>query len=472
MKGIYSYCLLFLSFLKIRSELKEITFQLNRENSYLFANFDVGTPPQRVKLLVDLLSNMTWIAGKNCIFYYQFNAENETVFVEENSKSMNISNTNVQTRRESLRFKAKGVLAEDVIRGLLKQGEIFSFSFGLADYYLSDVSSNGILGLEKGLILHKNSTDFNSSLLIVDSLYNRKIISKDVFYFNNTDLTLTFGKYPYDDTNKTFNYSKCSNFNITPENSFRINEQDRPDSHWVCKIGRMFTGDVTQLNSIIVDRGLIFSTTIQGMIMPSDYIFFFERNYFSGLNINTCSRMEYGNTIVFGCNPNLNTLLLPTINFEIGDWVYTFKPDELFTDTPPKDYYFETSVYPEPTSNRKELKYFKIRFVSREKFAMNYSLISLDMFKDVIVFDKENDEIGFTTKDKVHKQDLVYPSPGMSLVILLIIIIVSFFVFVIFMVVGYVCYIKCKERREANYQIEFSNDADNDQEENNQIKQL
>jgi hypothetical protein len=102
---------------------------------------------------------------------------------------------------------------------------------------------------------------------------------------------------------------------------------------------------------------------------------------------------------------------------------------------------------------------------------MNYSIIGIDMFDDTIVFDKEKDEIGFYTNNKIHKKDLIYPAPGMSLVILLVIIICSFFGFVISMVIGYVCYLHFFKGRERIYQVEMSRDID-EYEDGNQIKQI
>lgn len=453
---IFTYILLTFQY----SFSEEITLNLFKENGLFFIPISIGNPSQKINLIVDLLSNSTWIAGSKCSWFYMYIANNTTMYLEDKSTSLLITSNHIESRKEAYIFKGEGSIAYD---NFLFNPKINSFnhSFIIANYFISEIPSNGVLGLEKG----NNSTNLNSSsngeaISLIDSLYMSNIVNKKVFSINTTDNIMILGEYPSVPNKIHYNYSTCSNINLTFDNSFVINKLDNVNSHWMCKLSRLFTGDISQLNSITLDKVLLFSSTISGMLLSNDYLPFFERNYFYGFNVNNCIKKEYGNTFVYACQKNLNISLFPEINFEIDNWIYTFKPNNLFTENRTKDYYYETSTSPDDKLDEREYNFFKIRFINRQKYYMNYSIIGIDMFDDTIVFDKEKDEIGFYTNNKINKKDIIYPSPGMSLVILLVIIISSFFGFVIIMVIGYICYLHFYKGREAKYNIEMSREID------------
>lgn len=467
--NIYSLIIVIILQYSISWNVSMITLPLTRESGYYFVNVSVGTPQQNIVLMLDILSNSTWVAGSKCSWFYGYVAENMSMFTESKSSSLAVSNVSISSRKELSRIKAEGFASSDYFT--VANSSVGLFNFVLADYYLSDIPANGLFGFDKGDTTHYNSSKIKmmnaNSFMMLDSLYENRVISIRVFYINNSksSLTLNIGDYPIINTN----YSTCTNQNLTYENVFKLNENETINSHWMCKLSSIFTGDFLQLNSIMFDKILLFSSTINGMLISSDYQPFFEKNFFYGLKINNCFTKVFGNTNVFACLKSFNISIFPVLNLQIDGWIYSFQPESLFDTTPPKDYYFETSSSPSNVENDDQYTYFKIRFVNKQRFNLNYTIIGIEMFDDIIVFDKEKDEVGFFTSAKIFKQNLVLPTPGMSLVILLVIIIVSFFVFVIIMVIGYVCCIHLNEKNKREYQLDnLSRDIDDNQE----IKQI
>ena len=450
---------------------KEITLTLFKENGLFFIPLSIGSPLQKVKLIVDLLSNSTWVASSKCSWFYMYVADNTTMYLEDRSTSLLVSPVHKESRKEAYILKGEGSVSYDYFF-LGSNSSEFNHSFILANYFISEIPSNGVLGLDKAnSSVYTNSSSDGDVLPLLDSLYLNKMIDKKILSINTTNNIMTLGEYPSIPIGSLYNYSTCSNTNLTYDNTFIINQMDNVNSHWICKLSRVFTGDLTQLNAITLDKVMLFSSTITGMLISHDYLPYFERNFFYGFSVSSCLKSEYGNTFVYACHKSFNISILPVVNFEIDNWVYTFNPEKLFTENRTRDYYYETSTSPDTIINEKDYNFFKIRFVNRHKYNMNYSIIGIDMFDDTIVFDKEKDEIGFYTNNKIHKKDLIYPAPGMSLVILLVIIICSFFGFVISMVIGYVCYLHFFKGRERIYQVEMSRDID-EYEDGNQIKQI
>ena len=455
----YLFVIVTLFSLIIKSSL--ITLPLSNESGFYFLNLNLGTPEQSIKLLVDIISNSTWIAGSKCSWFYGYVADKIPMFDEKNSTSLIISNVSLTSRKEMSRFRAEGNLSSDyftIIQGLRK----LNCNFILANYFLSDVPSNGVIGFDKSDNLNNsNPTNF----MFIDKLFEKGEITNKIFYINNTNYpTLNIGEYP-NNMNNFSNYSTCTNQNLTFDNVFKLNQNDRINSHWMCKLSQIYIGNFTQFTSIISDKLLLFSSTISGMLMSSDYVTFFEKNYFSGMNYQNCFQKDFGNTICFVCLKNYNLNLFPILNLEINDWVYSFSPDNLFDYNPPKDFYYETSSSPSNEENDNNFVYFKIRFVNKKKYMLNHMVIGIQMFDDIVVFDNEKNELGFFTSSKIEKKYIVLPLPGLSLVILLVIIIVSFFAFVLIMVIGYVCRLHFKNRNKREYQLEdLSKEIDYSQE--------
>jgi len=193
----------------------------------------------------------------------------------------------------------------------------------------------------------------------------------------------------------------------------------------------------------------LFSTTTNGIILDATYENLFERNYFSGISTKQCDKKSFGNTDIFACVKDFNISVLPNLNFVIGGWVYSFTPNQLFETKKPKDFYSETSYSIPNITDINNYIFLKLRFVNLQNhMKLKYIIFSLLLFNETTVFDMERNQIGFYYKNKINRKDIQFVAYGFNLVMFLIIFLTTFGVFIIIMVVGFVIYLKVKERLE------------------------
>jgi hypothetical protein len=271
---------------------KEITLTLFKENGLFFIPLSIGSPLQKVKLIVDLLSNSTWVASSKCSWFYMYVADNTTMYLEDKSTSLLVSPVHKESRKEAYILKGEGSVSYDYFF-LGSNSSEFNHSFILANYFISEIPSNGVLGLDKAnSSVYTNSSSDGDVLPLLDSLYLNKMIDKKILSINTTNNIMTLGEYPSIPIGSLYNYSTCSNTNLTYDNTFIINQMDNVNSHWICKLSRVFTGDLTQLNAITLDKVMLFSSTITGMLISHDYLPYFERNFFYGFSVSSCLKVS------------------------------------------------------------------------------------------------------------------------------------------------------------------------------------
>lgn len=194
------------------------------ENNLLYTYVEVGQPAQKVKLLVDILSVSSWIAGAKCTWFYNYVAGNVTTFFEDKSNTIVMTGIKENSKKELSRYIAEGNVSYDFLSldsGLNvknNDSQNITLSFVLASYFISDLPINGILAFDK---VNENFIKKNTSKTLLDELFIKGHISKRIFYINGTNNSLILGDYPsyfYNSHSSGYNYSSCSTVKTAPAN--------------------------------------------------------------------------------------------------------------------------------------------------------------------------------------------------------------------------------------------------------------
>jgi hypothetical protein len=367
----YKNHLLFLENEKEKEEEEELNVLINRK-SQIILQIKVGSNQQISNVLVDTGSNILWIAGTSCKICYGI----ENKF--DSSLSSSYKNTTIPMKIEYVTGRTSGFLAyEDFYLGnrLLKNLKfLLSYSSGDETMY-----SDGILGLGNYYYINPDS------LSLIDQLFLQNKIKKKIFTIKldgeNKRGKISIGDIPEEIINNDKNitqktYGKCR--------TLRETMKGKPNNYWECKLNQIFFGD--NLNkTITIDERINFDSGTNIIVVPyhfmKDYILKDFLAYY--LNNKICVIVPHTSFVSILCDLNVDYRTLSNINFRFGEYVLFLKPDELFVNS---------GIF--------------LQFIISASYYESYNdiwILGEPIFKKMsIVFDKDNQEIGFFGYDVIN----------------------------------------------------------------------
>lgn len=330
----------------------------------LIANLGVGNRPQYSEVLLDTGSNILWIAGVDCFpcqgIKNRFNSSQSLTYKNTSKKYDIIYGTG----------STQGYLSyDDVHIGNLT---IKDFKFLVSFDSGTDMFSDGILGLG-------NFYTGDDTLSLIDQLQNQGKISKRIFaqkLITYNKGILSIGDIPEEiKTNKNesgLTYGKCP--------CLSKSVYKKPNIYWECELEQVFFGQNLN-NSIDVYSRINFDTGTNFILVPQ----FFLKKYIIDLYLayyfqtSHCVAQNIQGFIHIICDNSLRYYDLGNFNFRFGGYVMILRPEELFDNYGP---------------------YIQFKISSSLEDSLDLWILGAPILnKFVMVFDKDNQEIGFFGED-------------------------------------------------------------------------
>lgn len=407
--------ILFVLFLSIITDTLSIRFALKRKPyvddgtdgfSPMTLTLCLGTPPQCFNLAYDTGSYFIWVPDESLGSFYKnyFDPDNSATFLEEVIEV----NSN-ETDGKIIGYEAVDTLSLNESNPHNR----YFFNFVVAQsFYYSSINADGNLGLARNYTHPINSVSDDSTIdrfSFLEMLYNLNIINQNVFYHRYKDDQtgeLIIGEKVKLESNEYMFKCKCVNRNDLPQ---RFND------FWNCKLDKMTLEGV---ENALENNYAIFSSAEQYIIAPYRIgIRIMER--YKNYDQDDClisSQEDYQLECKY-----FDFSSLPSLSFQFGDYKMEIPASQLFIKV--KDGYV-----------------FAVKASSNYKF---WIFGDIALRQQAMVFDKDNDMIGFITTNQVPK--------SFYLTILLGIIGISFVL--VFIFIGLSGYMRKREKRELEEKI-------------------
>jgi hypothetical protein len=319
----------------------------------------IGYPPQKFLLLFDTTTEYTWLRGSSC---------NDCTFskVFQENDSQTLIKTNMTLSFKDLNQNMKGEISLDYLSIKIFSATNMPFLIVNEDYFLDGV--DGIIGFGYG---GRSDTGINFSIL--DKLKENNQIKERIFTVQLHDelsSSLFIGKVPPHIQDNLGNLTNC-NVNTT------LNS-------WNCQISHILVGnEMNFYKAIPIHKFAIFSSTVNNLIIPSDLMQFFMKEYFEqypGYESKFCYVKPDGRKFFILCNMKYFDInKAPMLSLIINGYAYNIPAQELFeqlfTDAY-NQYYFLKIVFMDTPDNM---------WVLGTNFMRQYE----------VVFNKETNQVGF-----------------------------------------------------------------------------
>jgi hypothetical protein len=390
---------------------------INSNNDEMIVNLCLGTPKQCFNVLVDSGSFYLWVADKNSIntpdVINKFDSSNSSTFID-------------YKKSYSLRYgtgSANGNICSDVL-SLGKNTTLSNLNFILVNSEEGHSELDGILGMG----YYYDDFEYNAlKFSIIDRLYDEKLITRKLFtqkYTDDKKGLMVIGDMPEEILNDMGNYGYCPA--IKSKGKLK-------NPRWECILKATFYGysneNLSSGNLQKIETEALFDTGTNLILVPLNYLKNLFTTYFKDLANRGDCKLSGGEDAFYSiiCSRYANLFSLPPLNFIFGDWILRMNTLELFYR------------YPDNT----------IRFGLVSNLEMNMWIFGEPLLKKFhMVFDKDNDQIGFYGTEDKFKSDLPIPEPIDGF--LVFIIIVSAFLFVSIVVYAVYYFIK-KKRNTVEY---------------------
>lgn len=375
----------------------------NTINDEMIVNICLGTPKQCFNVLVDSGSFYLWVSDK----YSSGTPDSQMKF------DSLASSTFVNLKKEySLLYgtgSAKGIICSETI-SIGKNTTLNNLQFVLVYEEEGHTQLDGILGL--GYYYD----DFEPNALkfsLIDRLYSEKLVKRKLFtqkYTDDKKGVMMIGDLPEEITNDFTNYGFCSAVKNTKRGL---------NPRWECMLKATFYGYQNEnLNGNLekINAPALFDTGTNLILIPYLFLKNLLSSYFKDFAAKGECRLVGSEDGFFSitCSSFSNVLSLPPFNFIFDDWILRLNPIEMF--------------YRYPDNS--------IRFVMVSSLSMNMWIMGEPLLKKYhMVFDKENNQIGFYGKEDKFKSDIPFPTQIDTLTIVIIVISVIFLIAMIVLLV-------------------------------------
>jgi hypothetical protein len=201
---------------------------------------------------------------------------------------------------------------------------------------------------------------------------------------------ILFGELPDEAFSDTIHYGRCSAVDVQREGKKYKNK------NWQCQINAIF---LTEKNNFQVvnenewmkfnNKNIAFNSNNKRSYIPKILLETFIDVYFKDLiESKKCEVKEKGHITVIECDKDINFNY--DLNLVLNDWIVTINNENLFKSI--EDNKIEFNFCFRPTNN---------------KFILGRNIL----YKQNMVYDFENKQIGFYNKDNVHFIGKFNPSP-------------------------------------------------------------
>ena len=354
--------------------------QMEDSEDLTYINLCLGTPPQCFELNFQTNNFYLWIMNsesKNKKSKHSFNIKQSSTVLRNMTKTM-------------VSYFGKSVIGYPVKDILTINNEKFgNLNFLLAEEIEFDLFSkmDGMIGLG----YTPNSYEIQFSIL--EQFYRNKIISHRVYmqkFSSEKNGEILFGELPEEAFSDTIHYGRCSAVDVKRDGKKYKNK------NWQCQINAIF---LTEKNNFQVaeesewmkfdDKNIAFNSNNKRSFFPKRLLEAFRNIYFKDLlESKKCEEKVKRHITVFECDKDINFNY--DLNLVLNDWIVTINNENLFKSIDDNKIEFNFCYRP-----------------SNNKFILGRNIL----YKQNMVYDFENKQIGFYNKDNVHFIGKFNPSP-------------------------------------------------------------
>ena len=341
-----------------------------------------GNKPQCFKMEIQTGSFYMWVAELNS----DLRVDNK--FDSSKSKSIERNRTELlleyQDDKNIVGYTAKDDL---YIGGSEEQNKVFRGNFVLATRSDSFSQTEGMIGLGY------TPSSYEEKYSLIEQLYEQKIIFHKVFtqsFTTSKKGELTFGKIPDKIVNDYKNYGRCQALD-------KIQNGERyKNRSWQCQLTGVFYGDVYSPSKVkaFSDTQVSFFSYRKRALVPIDFFEYLEATYFKDyIARGICERVVKKRYDTFSCKQDI--IDAPEVVLVFGDWGMKIPSDVLFVHKSDKK-----------TGD----EWYEFLFYHKNNFE-NYSLGRPVVRNYHMVYDFQNEQIGFYSKDNVIYTGTSQPEP-------------------------------------------------------------
>jgi hypothetical protein len=316
---------------------------------------------------------------------------------------------------------AEGSICKDTIK--FGNNNLNDLNFILVNRSESQENLDGILGLGYYYEdFEKDAIDFS----LIDQLKNKNLINKKLFtqlYTEEKKGKMYIGDLPYEIKNDMENYGTC---NTIKYRGIRLNPR------WECTLSQVFIGDKYNTSIILnIYNNALFDTGTNVIISPSNFLDELSKTYFKDLiQDKLCFLNNDYNFVQIICKENSIVKNLPPLNFIFGDWYLKMNPYDLFY------------LYPDRS----------IRFIILSNPLVDEWIIGEPILKKFhIVFDKEDDLIGFYGTTDLFNLKRDYPDSFNTETLLIILIILGILIIMALIISLFIWFFKRRQNSSKYY---------------------
>ena len=297
--------------------------------------------------------------------------ENEKKYDPNKSKTKKINRTLFEIDYEEDR-KITGYRVIDNI--YLKGGKLL-----MRGNFLSVIESQNFTGDEGIIGLGYRGSKIEEKNSFVKQLYNNGYIFHRVFTQSFTDSAqgmITFGEIPTNIVDDYKKYGRCAALNKI------VNGKNVKNRKWECQIDGIYFGNKYKESEVkkLKDTRASFFSFRKKALVPMEIFTYFEQTYFENyIKEGTCQKFNDNQYDYFGCKKNIENA--DKINLIYGDWVMSIPSEKLFK------FKKSTELYEFMFYHKKDFESFSLGRPVVRNFHM--------------VYDYQNQEIGFYNKDNV-----------------------------------------------------------------------
>ena len=339
----------------------KINLQTYNGDNFVCTKICFGSFPQCFNLQLDFQSFFTWIYNKSSTmpnYVKSFNTTNSSSFILNENDNFNIT-------YPSLVLNATGAVDKIEIENVLN---ISDFKFALVNT-TSSVKFDGVIGL--GYLSNENEKEYS----FLEQLYLQKKIAHRVFGIEFSSYKKThifFGEVPTIILKDYYHYANCDL--LQKKNDSNGDNANLDNPNWQCMIKRIWLPKTFQ--EIKEKLTVVFSLNTSSLIMPYHLLSNFEREYRTLIDEGSCWFDTLKDTTSLYCSVKRT---IPTIIIDYEKWRISI-PEKILKS---KSYFY----------------YYKIMSFVKGQEQIIFSLDLLKYF--ILIFDRENDQIGFYNSDYV-----------------------------------------------------------------------
>ena len=323
-----------------------------------------GNKPQCFKMVIQGSTFYMWLAEINSDLTVS------TKFDSSRSKTIERNRTELLLEYEDDKSITGYSVKDDIYIGDQK---IFRGNFILATRSDSFSETEGMIGLGY------TPSSYEEKFSIIEQLYEQKIIFHKVFTQSFTTSNrgeLSFGKIPDYIVQDYKNYGRCNALDKI-EGDTRYKNRS-----WQCELTGVFYGDKYSPSIVKTysDTNVSFFSYRKRALVPITFFEYLEATYFKNyIDKKMCERTVVNRYDTFSCQQDI--IDAPEVNLVFGDWAMKIPSDQLFK-------------FRKKTNTYEFIFYHKKNY---EKYSLGRPLVR----NYHMVYDLQNEQIGFYSKDNV-----------------------------------------------------------------------